>query len=343
MEYATTFSINPTDSGTWLSILEPWKGNTQPMHYYLYPRDAQPPSLPDSVRSIAVPIQRLVCYATTQLPYLDILDAEETLVAFPSTQYITTPSLKARADSGLIRDVGQADAVNPEVLLDLEPELVMMFAINEPGSEYGQLQKAGTPVVFNGDYLEQHPLGRVEYIKVFGALLDRAEAADSAFNEIKKRFLALENRAPAITESSPSVFGGVVYGDVWYAPGGDSWAADFIKRAGGRYLYADQPGTGSLQLSFESVYAQCLDADYWIGAGSYRNLSQMEQGEARYADFEAFQNGHVYSYMKGTEPNGGVPYLELGYARPDYILSDLMSIFHPQLAADTLFFYENLK
>lgn len=343
LEYASTFALHPTDSGTLVTLYQPWRGQEQPLYYFLAPKGQDAVILPDSLRAIPVPVERLVCYSTTHMPYLDMLGSPEVLVAAPGIKNITTPSLRQRVEAGQVRDLGQDNAINVEVLLEVAPDLVMMYALNAPGDEYAQLQRTATPVIFNADYLEKHPLGRVEYIKLFGALLGREAAADSVFAEIKDSFLALSEKAPAVNDQSPTVFAGLVYGDIWYAPAGNSWAADFMARAGGRYPFADQKGSGSLQLSFETVYAQCLQADVWLNVGSFTELSELKKAEARYADFAAFQQGQVYAYMKGSVPNGGVPYFEEGYARPDKVLEDLIRVLHPPVAEDSLHYYVPLR
>jgi len=341
LAYATTFSLAESDSGTALTIHTPWSGNSQGMHYFLHPKDQATPSLPDSVKAIAVPVERLVCYSTTHLPYLAMLHAEDALVAYPGTQYISTPSVKERVEHGQVRELGSDRSINPEVLLDTQPDVVMMFALDGPGAEYDQIQNSGTPVIFNADYLEEHALGRTEYIKLFGALLGKEEEATKIFAEIEMDFNTLLGSIHTIQK--PTVFSGVVYGDTWFTPGADSWAADFITRAGGQYLYADHPGSGTLPLSFESVYAKCLDADYWIGVGSYTSKEELLAADARYEDFAAVQSGQVYSYMKRADPNGGVPYFELGYARPDLVLSDVIKILEPESQPDSLNFFIRLN
>ncbi|MEL6538456.1 MAG: ABC transporter substrate-binding protein [Bacteroidota bacterium] len=182
-------------------------------------------------------------------------------------------------------------------------------------------------MIFNADYLEKHALGRTEYLKLFGALLGKEAEAGRLFAEIESNFQRLSESVSG-TEK-PTVFSGMVYGDTWFAPAADNWATDFITRAGGQYMYADHPGTGTLPLSFEGVYAHCLEADYWIGVGSYTSKEELLATDARYGDFAAVQANQVYSYMKRADPNGGVPYFELGYARPDLILSDMIQILQP--------------
>ncbi len=109
---------------------------------------------------------------------------------------------------------------------------------------------------------------------------------------------------------------GIVYGDVWYLPGGQNYAAQLFKDAGGEYLWKNDSTTSYLELSFESVYAKAAHADFWIGIGSFKSLDELKASEARYASFKAFLSGNVYSYNARKGAKGGSEFLELGYLRP---------------------------
>jgi iron complex transport system substrate-binding protein len=86
------------------------------------------------------------------------------------------------------------------------------------------------------------------------------------------------------------------------------------------------------------------DADIWIGVASYNSLEQLINGDSRYSEFLPYKERQVYSYNKRMGEKGGNEYLELGYLRPDIILKDLVTIFHPGLLEGRdLYFYEQLK
>ncbi|MDQ3396075.1 MAG: ABC transporter substrate-binding protein, partial [Bacteroidota bacterium] len=144
-------------------------------------------------------------------------------------------------------------------------------------------------------------------------------------------------------QNKPTVYSGIVYGDIWYVPAGRSWAAQLLDHAGAAYLWSNDGGQGSLELSFEKVYEKASDADYWIGVASFESLEEIRNVEVRYADFKAFKEGNVYSYNARIGEKGGNEYMELGYARPDIILADLIKILHPQLIPEhQLYFYKKL-
>ena len=127
-------------------------------------------------------------------------------------------------------------------------------------------------------------------------------------------------------------------------PQGDSWAALFIKDAHATYLWADDKGTGSLSLPFETVLDRAVDADYWIGPSQFTSLSEIAAANQHYKKFRAYQKGQVYSFSSRKGATGGIIYYEVASNRPDLVLKDLVNIFHPGLLKeDKLYFFEKLK
>ncbi|MGI9544933.1 MAG: ABC transporter substrate-binding protein, partial [Cyclobacteriaceae bacterium] len=198
-------------------------------------------------------------------------------------------------------------------------------------------------VVLNADYMEETPLGRAEWIKFTAAFFDKEAEADSVFGKIEENYLNLITKVQQLT-ALPTVYTGIVYGDVWYQPGGKSYAAQFIKDAAGSYVWSHNKESGSLALNFEEVYAQAHGADYWIGVGSYNSLAEIRAQDPRYEKFGAFKEGNVYNYNARIGATGGNEFLELGYARPDMVLADLLHILHPELFPEhQLYFYKKLN
>ncbi len=246
-------------------------------------------------------------------------------------------------DAGKIKEVGRNERINTELVLDLDPEVLVSYTINQTSEILDNLKNAGVKVLLNGDWNEKHALGKAEWIKFFGALFDKDEKAKEVFDTIKSDY----EQAKALAQKAnlkPSVITGNIYEDVWYLPKGDSWSAEFLADANTNYYWSDTSGTGSLALSFEEVFDTAQDADYWIGAGSYASLDEMLIANPHYREFKAFKEGNVYTYSTKTGAKGGVVYFELAPNRPDLVLKDIIKIAHPELLKDyELQFFEQLK
>lgn len=213
-------------------------------------------------------------------------------------------------------------------------------------ADYGQLRKVeelGIPVVINAEYLEEHPLGRAEWIKFMALFFNKEQQADSIFQLIEKEYLNTKELA-ANTSTKPTVLSGVVYSDAWFMPGGQNYAAKLIHDAGCQYIWGADSSKGFLQLSFESVYEKAHAADLWIGVASFGTLEEIKNADARYTKFNPYKTKEVYTYNVRKGAKGGSEFLELGYLRPDIILKDLVKIAHPDILPEhELYFYDRLK
>jgi iron complex transport system substrate-binding protein len=135
-----------------------------------------------------------------------------------------------------------------------------------------------------------------------------------------------------------------MYGDTWFLPGGKNNMSQLFSDAGLDYLWQNNSSNGFLELSFESVLERAAEADLWIGTANFRSLRELRGSDERYALFQAFQKGNVFTYDARKGPTGGSEYLELGYLRPDLILADLIHIGHPeQNTSHSLFFHAKLQ
>lgn len=318
------------------------------LHYRLIEKGSTPPPSEETgVLTIEVPIENIVCTSTTHIPLLEYLGESNKLIGFPSTQYISSPKTRKRIDQGLVTELGKDNSLNIELLVQLRPSLVMAYSMGSDIGHLKKIQEVGIPVVINSEYLEQHPLGRAEWIKFMALFFGREKQADSIFNAIENEYLKTKRMAEGFSSTSgekPTVLTGIPYGGTWYLPGGQNYAASFFADAGTQYLWADDSTNGFLQLTLETVYERAFKADYWIGVASFGTYNELKSADDRFAKFAAWQNKKVYSYNARIGPTGGNEYLELGYLRPDLILNDLIQITHPEkYPKPELFFYNSLR
>lgn len=336
IDFAKGFSVAKEGEITVLSVNSPWPGADESFTYALVPKNKLgaitfPKDSYDAV--VATPINKLVVTSTTHIPALESLGILDKLVGFPDTKYISSLPARKMIQEGKIKDLGQNESLNTEITLALNPDLVVGFAINSQHSGYDILQKANISVVFNGDWVEQTPLGKAEWIKFFGLLLNKEKEAAQIFDSIQKSYLEVKSIASK-AKSKPKVLSGALYKDVWYMPAGESWAAKFLSDANADYLYAETEGTGSLSLSLESVLDQAKNADVWVSPSQFIGYQEMKRANVHYGEFTAFQNKKVYTFGATKGPTGGLLYYELAPQRPDLVLKDLVKILHPQLLPD---------
>ena len=343
VEYADGFEMYAYPDFTIVKVTRPWPNATNTFQYVLKPNDYQ---LPDSLSRytvITVPIQEIVVTSTTHLPALDLLEVVPSLVGFPGLDYVSSEVIRKKIDQGTVRELGQQEQLNTELLMDLNPNVLVAFGMDGNNKTLESLSNAGIPILYNGDWAEQTALGKAEWLKLFGALYGKEAKAKELFDEITENYLATIEKLKTVTEK-PTVISGAMYQDVWYMPEGKSWVADYFNQAKTDYLWKDTQGTGSLALSFEAVYDKGQDAAFWINPAQYESLDEMRNANPHYANFKAFKTGEVYSFSGTKGKTGGVLFYELGPTRPDLILKDLASILHPEVFPDhKRVFYKKLK
>lgn len=342
-KYATGFSMEKGEGFWKVNVLKPWNGAEKTFHYLILQENSTKPE-GDFDAIIQLPISKVILTSTTQIPHLDLLNSTEKLVGFPNTNLISSRLSRARIDEGKVTDLGAGPSANPEMIIDIDPDWVMISTLGDDLRYLELLKTAGVPSVINGEYVEQHPLGRAEWIKFTGILLGKYEEANLEFETIEESYLEAQKLSETIAEEAkPKVLSGVMYQDIWYAPGSESWGAKILENAGGSYIFEDQKGTGSIQLNYEFVLDRGIESEFWIGSADFPSIQAMGNAEPRYKAFKAWKNGQVYTYTQKKGETGGLEYFELGYMRPDLILKDLIKILHPELLPDyELYFYEQL-
>ena len=344
LRYASGFRVTYQDNNTKLvEVVYPFQGATSGYKYLLVPKGQPVPDHEKDVRIISIPLSSIICTSTTHIPLLDYLEETEKLVGFPSTDYISSEKARKQIDAGKVQELGVDKGLNLERVAMLRPDMVMGYTMNSDYGQFKKIEDLHVPVVINAEYLEKHPLGRAEWIKFMALFFNKEKTADSVFAVIEKEYLktkAVADRAP----SKRTVLSGIVYGDAWFLPGGQNYAAKLLRDAGYHYLWDDDSTSGFLELSFESVYEKAHGADFWIGVGSFSSLKEVENADHRYARFKPFQQRQVYTSNLRKGSTGGSEFLELGYLRPDIILKDLMKIAHPELMrGHELYFHKRLE
>lgn len=341
--YAKGFTLKAYDGIYVVQITQPWASAKEQFTYVLKREKAQVPDSLEQYTQIQIPIQTIACTSTTHIPAISTLDEVQSLIGFAGLDYISTESVRQEIDRGHIRELGQNETLNVEVIVDAAPDVFMAFAMDNGNKALHTIEQAGIPVLYNGDWTEQNPLGKAEWIKLFGVLYDKEKEANDFFENIVTDYTAaLELVKNAKTQ--PTVVSGVMYSDVWYLPEGNSWAAVYFKDAKADYLWKDTPGVGSLALSFEQVLEKGQQADFWINPGHYESLSDLAAANPHYKEFEAFKKGNVYSFAPTKGKTGGALFYEWGPLRPDLVVKDLIQIVHPELLPDYQpFFYRQLQ
>lgn len=333
VRYANHFNIVKFDGYTKLTIINPWqKSSDLQFDYYLVRRGFKPPAGVDSLSVIYVPIRKVVLMSTTYLPLIISLGEAESLNGLSGTGYVFNSEIRKRINQGKVADVGYEEYLNKEIIIKLSPDLIMAYGVgSEAAGNMRKLQEAGIKVIFNADYLEDEPLGRAEWIKVFGALYCQETRADSIFRAVENNYNRLKSFILEKIKYRPKVMLGLPWQGSWYVSPGNSYISKLIRDAGGEYVWENINADHAVPFGVENVFVTASDADFWLNTGSAHDLESLLSVDWRLAFLKPVKSGNLYNNNKRLSDRGGNDYWESGTINPDVILRDIASILHPDL------------
>lgn len=281
------------------------------------------------------PLDNLVCMSSSHVAALSAIGADSVITAVSGIRYISDPAIRQRwRDTGStaeitpLYDIGYEADLDFERIMKIRPDLLLTYTVSGAEPQYIiKLRSLGIPVLVLHDHLEDHPLARAEYVRLFGALTGRQRQADSLFASVAERYLAAVSDDVAVSGTSKKLLLNIPYGDAWYIPGADSYMARLIKDAGGEVLGAE-PGTSrSRVITMEQAYTLSQAADIWLNPGHCRTREELSRIHQLFPKFGPLANGlPIYNNTLRTTPEGGNDFWESGAVRPDLILEDLKKI-----------------
>jgi iron complex transport system substrate-binding protein len=343
---AGRFSLEKTDSCILLTITNPWQGAKDIKQvYFLVDRNETQFKTADRNSIVYVPVEKMICMSTTHVAMVSALGHGDAIIGVSGAGFIYNPEVSERIKRGNIRDIGYEAGMNNELILSLSPDLIMMYGIGSESAGYlSKVQELGIKVMFNADYLENDPLAKAEWIKMFGALLCEEEKADSLFRSLCMSYDQVKSYVEQNTSEKPDVLLGLPFRDTWFISPGDSYAARFIADAGGNYLWHDTKSSVSMPYSIEDVFIRSLKADFWINTGNAGSKKEILSLDPRLEKILPFLSGNLYNNNNRVSPSGGNDYWESGILQPHLILRDIAAILHPGLFPGyELYYYRKLE
>lgn len=278
---------------------------------------------------------KIISLTSTLNGMLSILDKSNQLVGVSNIEYVHDEKFKKRFDQGKILEYGDETSQSLEKIVSSGANLIFHSGFGDKFPNEDQLEKLGINVIPVYDWRENDPLGKAEWIKLIGAITKREKAANLFFNKVVKEYNSLKEATSKFV-NHPTVLSGNVLGDVWYTPVGDSYVAQLISDAGGKYVYANSRGTGSLALSVETILDDNRETEIWLNPGTDTKEKVLKLN-THAKHLPSFKNMYCYS------PNLN-KFWERSAAEPHLVLSDLIHIFHPEYEKIKSFnFYQKIQ
>jgi iron complex transport system substrate-binding protein len=346
IKYAERFEIKKFAEYEILIIKNPWQGAENISEsYYLLPEGIKIPQGVDSEKVVRVPVKNIICMSTTHLAMISALNEERSVTGISGSDFLYDRKLTGLVEEHKIADVGYEDNLNKELVIRIAPELVMVYGVGSESAGYlNKLRELGIKIMFNADYLETDPLGKAEWIKVFGALYRKEREADSIFTSVSDKYNSLKALIERNIKNRPAVFLGLPFKDTWFISPGNSYISRLISDAGGDYIWKETQSEISMPFGIENVYLKALKADFWLNTSSVNSLKEITAIDNRLGELPSFKKGNVYNNNNRITAKGGNDYWESGSINPQIILNDIASILHPDLFPGyKLYYYRKIE
>ena len=340
LQYATLLQLTAADSFTIATIKDPYDTTKILQSYCLLEKDVTPPkALPKATTIIRIPLQRAAIFSSVHLALLQELHAIRQVRGVCDTQFIIDQNLQALIRHRRLTNYGGSLRPDLELLVATRADALLVSSLVDV--DRPELRKTGIPIIECADYLETSALGRAEWVKFFGLLFGKGQAADSIFRQVEDRYQSLTRQVRTLRQR-PSLLVETKQGGVWYVPGGKSTMGEIYQSAVANYLFSYLNKSGSVALSFETIYKKALNADFWlIKYGDTTSLSyqRLKASYTHYSAFKAFRQHNIYACNTLQKS-----FYEETPFHPERLLEDLIKLFHPQLLPDhRLRYFEPLQ
>jgi iron complex transport system substrate-binding protein len=345
ISYARGFKIEKYSNYKKITVLSPWqKSQGVSFEYYLVPQHKEIPEELKGMQIIRTPIKKIICLSTSHIGFLNALNEIGSLKGLSGADYVSDTNVIRAIKNKLILDVGYEQGLNYEAILGIKPDAIMAYGVGgEVTGIINKLRDLNLNVIINGEYLEESPLAKTEWIKFVGSLYEKEKEASEYFTRIESNYNTIKIKVSGV-RTRPTVLTGLPFKDAWWMAGGNSNLARLIDDAGGDYLWKDNQSKDAFVVSIEDVIIRAAKAKFWINCGTVNSIKELLSIDSRFYSFPQVTKKAIYNNNLAVNSGGGNDYWERGVVRPDLILSDLVKIFHAECDSNKTFnFYKKIE
>lgn len=300
LHYAEEFAVDYYNDGYVLTTI------SNGARYLLIPEGkTEPEGLAEDIVRLHQPIQNIYLVASAVMDMFVSMDALDTVrfSALKSDGWYIEP-VRAAMETGDILYAGKYSAPDYERIIEEGCGMAIENTMISHAPEVQeQLEKFGIPVFVDYSSYESHPLGRTEWVKLYGLLVGKPEEAAAAFDAEKQAFEAVSGAQP--TGQTVAFFYITSNGEANVRRPSD-YLPKMIEMAGGTYILRQEEENDSksstMRMEMEAFYAQAKDADYIIYNstvdGELKTRSDLLSKSTLLENFKAVRSGNVYCTTK---------------------------------------------
>ena len=239
--------------------------------------------------------------------------------------------------------MGYDGNINFELLVAQQPDIVLLYGVTGACTMQSKLNELGIPYIYIGEYVEEDPLGKTEWLIALAEMIGCREQGIASFSHVPQRYEYLKSLAATAVSTMPKVMLNTPYADSWFMPSATSYLARLIADAGGDYIYKKNTSNHSLPIDIEEAAMLTIEADIWLHVEGVNSLQDLRNQYPKFANMPCVQRGEVYNCDKRRVLGGGNDYWESGVVQPDVILRDLIKVFHPELVSEAFVYYRKIE
>lgn len=169
VKYARNFRVQYFDHYKLVTVTKAFSDQADSLQYVLVQRGhkVKVPKEFKPNQVIEIPVRSLITLSTTHVALADMLGITKSIIGNAGNQYISEQSsLAPGIKQGKVAEVGTSKGFNKELVLSLQPDMLMMSGVFAADYQKHQATLGGsTCLVVNTEWLEQHPLARLEWVK----------------------------------------------------------------------------------------------------------------------------------------------------------------------------------
>jgi len=289
----------------------------------------------DSKSAWLSPKSKIAALSATHIGMLGKIDATNFITAVSSSKLIYNDKVRLRLKKKQIFELGDEGQINIDRIVKSQAKVLVYSAFGGDFPQSEQIKKIGITCVPNYDWRETHPLGKAEWLLLFGFLTGKEKMAFAAFKTIEKEYLATKNKVK--NSKGTRVMAGNLAGDIWYTPAGESYFATLMKDAGMDYLHKKSKGNGSLSLSMEQVLMESNDCELWLNPG-FATKDDLQNANIKVQFLQPYKKGEIACYAFNMNR-----FWEESAVNPHLLLQDLYLMNLSDFSPEKLTFYRLVK
>ncbi len=317
LQYATHFNIEYLEMGCKMVT------DGMDRRFLLVPWDKKI-SMDDrnTVRVIRIPIKKVATRWSTIPGFLNALNVLDSLLGVTTRkEEWCAKAVKKMMDQGIVENLGNPGAIDYEKFSVIAPDVFF----SSPWVQTAKMMELKIPVVSITEYREEHPLGRMEWIKFFAAFYNREKEADSFFKKAVQNIRQLSKKLEKLEKQPKVVWGFIRESGMVFAPGKKSYVNKMISLTRGVSPLNNSYLTLNMPVTLELFYHYGRDAEIYIYPASLvqegiKTIDQLIAITPILNDFESVKKGNVWCLQ---------PWYWESVTSTDQIMEDIAAILHP--------------